>query len=268
MARPKIGLALGSGGAKGFAHIGILKVLDEAGIPIDYIAGSSMGALVAALYGAGHNWKSMERMALAFKRNHYLDFTVPKMGFITGKKVTELIRLLTYQKHFEDCRIPVKMVATDLLEGDRVIFDSGFLYKAVRASISIPGVFVPVKWGGRIYVDGGVIDRVPTKLVRDMGADLVISVDVSSFTGGAVIQSVFDVMVQSIDIMQQQLVNLQESHADILIKPPVSNFNSRAFTNMEQIIAIGEKAASEKKNDILIAIEKWKESRNCESIEE
>lgn len=259
MSRPKIGLALGSGGAKGFAHIGILKVLEEENIPIDYIAGSSMGALVSALYGAGHNWESMERMALAFRRNHYLDFTVPKMGFITGKKVTELIRALTYQKSFEECRIPVKMVATDLVAGERVVFDSGPLYKAVRASISIPGVFVPVKWGGRIYVDGGVIDRVPTKIVRDMGADLVISVDVSSFAGGAVIQSVFDVMVQSLDIMQQQLVNLQESHADVLIKPPVSNFNSRAFTNLEQIISIGEEAARQQIKELIQRIENWKE---------
>jgi NTE family protein len=259
MSRPKIGLALGSGGAKGFAHIGILKVMAEAGIPIDYIAGSSMGALVGALYGVGHEWDRMERMALAFKRNHYLDFTIPKMGFITGKKITDLIRVITYQKHFEECRLPVKIVATDLLSGERVVFDSGFLFKAVRASISIPGIFVPVRWGGRIYVDGGVVDRVPTKIVREMGADLVISVDVSSFSGDAVVQSVFDVIVQSIDIMQQQLVNLQETHADVVIKPPVSNFNSKAFVNLEQIIKLGEDAAKGKLSEIQSLIKNWKE---------
>ncbi|WEG11682.1 patatin-like phospholipase family protein [Pullulanibacillus sp. KACC 23026] len=259
MTRPTIGLALGSGGAKGFAHIGVIKVLEEAGIPIDYIAGSSMGALVAALYGVGHNWKSMERMALAFRRNHYLDFTVPKMGFITGKKLTDLIRVLSYQKHFEDCRLPVKIVATDLIRGERVILDSGPLYKAVRASISIPGVFVPVKWGGRIFVDGGVIDRVPTKVVRDMGADLVLSVDVSSFSGEAVIHSIIDVMVQSLDIMQQHLVNQQESHADLLMKPPVSNFNSTAFTNLDRIIAIGEKTARQHIRDLQRLIANWKD---------
>jgi NTE family protein len=259
MSRPKIGLALGSGGAKGFAHIGILKVMAEAGIPIDYIAGSSMGALVGALYGVGHEWDRMERMALAFKRNHYLDFTIPKMGFITGKKITDLIRVITYQKQFEECRLPVKIVATDLLSGERVVFDSGFLFKAVRASISIPGIFVPVRWGGRIYVDGGVVDRVPTKIVREMGADLVISVDVSSFSGDAVVQSVFDVIVQSIDIMQQQLVNLQETHADVVIKPPVSNFNSKAFVNLEQIIKLGEDAAKGKLSEIQSLIKNWKE---------
>jgi NTE family protein len=259
MSRPKIGLALGSGGAKGFAHIGILKVLTEAGIPIDYIAGSSMGALVAALYGVGHEWDRMERMALAFKRNHYLDFTIPKMGFITGKKITDLIRVITYQKHFEECRVPVKIVATDLLSGERVVFDSGFLFKAVRASISIPGIFVPVRWGGRIYVDGGVVDRVPTQIVREMGADLVISVDVSSFSGDTVVQSIFDVIVQSIDIMQQQLVNLQETHADVVIRPAVSYFNSRAFTNLEQIIKLGEEAARSQVTEIQSLIRNWKE---------
>ncbi|HSU79755.1 MAG TPA: patatin-like phospholipase family protein [Candidatus Angelobacter sp.] len=259
MSRPTIGLALGSGGAKGFAHIGIIKVLAEAGIPIDYIAGSSMGALVAACYGVGHEWDRMEQMALSFKRTHYLDFTIPKMGFITGKKITDLIRVITYQKKFEDCRIPVKLVATDLLSGERVVFDQGYLFKAVRASLSIPGIFVPVRWGGRIFVDGGVVDRVPTQIVRDMGADLVISVDVSSFSGDAVIQSIFDVIVQSIDIMQQQLVNLQETHADVVIKPPVSHFNSRAFTNLEQIIKLGEEAARSKLSDIQSLIKSWKE---------
>ncbi len=259
MARPKIGLALGSGGAKGFAHVGIIKVLTEAGIPIDYIAGSSMGALVAALYGAGHDWKSMERMALAFRRNHYLDFTVPKMGFITGKKLTDLIRVLTYQKQFEDSRVPLRIVATELISGERAIFDSGHLFKAVRASISIPGVFVPVKWGGKVYVDGGVIDRVPSQVVRDMGADLVISVDVSSFTGGAAVQSVLDVIIQSIDIMQQQLVNLQESHADVLIKPYTSDFNATAFTNIEKILEAGELTAREHIPEILEKMDNWKE---------
>lgn len=259
MTRPKIGLALGSGGAKGFAHVGVLKVLTEAGIPIDYIAGSSMGALVAALYGAGHDWKSMERMALAFRRNHYLDFTVPKLGFVTGKKLTDLVRVLTYQKRFEDCRVPIKIVATELISGERAVFDSGHLFKAVRASISIPGVFVPVKWGGKIYVDGGVIDRVPTKIVRDMGADLVISVDASTFTGGAMVQSVLDVIIQSIDIMQQQLVMVQESHADILIKPYTSNFNATAFTNIEKIIEAGEITARNQLSEIQQKIDNWKE---------
>src|SRR5690606_3313588 len=168
MKEPVIGLALGSGGARGFAHLGVLKVLLEEKISINLIAGTSMGSLVASFYGAGLDIDRLYKLALAFKRKYYLDFTVPKMGFIAGKRVKELIRIFTHGKNIEELDIPVRVVATDLMTGEKVVFDKGSIADAVRASISIPGVFIPEKLNGRLLVDGGVVDRVPVSVVKEM----------------------------------------------------------------------------------------------------
>jgi NTE family protein len=259
MKKPKIGVALGSGGAKGFAHIGVLKVFEEEGVPIDMMAGSSMGALACALYGVGHNWESMKKLAIAFNRLHYLDLTVPKTGLINGRKVTGLIKAITHQKRFEDCRLPIGIVATDLKTGERVVFKKGWLYEAVRASISIPGIFTPVKIGGKILVDGGVIDRVPATVVRDMGADIVIAVDVGGFTPKQDIRTIFDVITLSIDIMQEQIVKLQQSSADIVLKPPVAMLSPKALANIDHLVEIGEETARAQLPMIWEMIGAWKE---------
>ncbi|MED4203336.1 patatin-like phospholipase family protein [Neobacillus mesonae] len=258
MKHPKIGLALGSGGARGFAHLGVIKVLKDAGIPIDLIAGSSMGALVACFYGAGIDLNRLYTLSTAFKRKYFLDFTVPKMGFITGKKVTEFIRMFTHGKNIEDFSIPISIVATDLLTGDKVIFTKGSAAEAVRASISIPGIFVPVKYNGRLLVDGGVTDRVPISVAKEMGADIVIAVDVSRVKQNAEITSIYDVIMQSIDIMQTEIINIQESAANIMIRPPVEDFSSRAFTNIEEIIKQGEEETKKHLDQIAAEIEHWK----------
>lgn len=259
MKKPKIGVALGSGGAKGFAHIGVLKVFEEEGVPIDMMAGSSMGALACALYGVGHNWESMKKLAIAFNRLHYLDLTVPKTGLINGRKVTGLIKAITHQKRFEDCRLPIGIVATDLKTGERVVFKKGWLYEAVRASISIPGIFTPVKIGGKILVDGGVIDRVPATVVRDMGADIVIAVDVGGFTPKQDIRTIFDVITLSIDIMQEQIVKLQQSSANIVLKPPVAMLSPKALANIDHLVEIGEETARAQLPMIWEMIGAWKE---------
>ncbi|AZU61409.1 patatin-like phospholipase family protein [Neobacillus mesonae] len=258
MKHPKIGLALGSGGARGFAHLGVIKVLKDAGIPIDLIAGSSMGALVACFYGAGIDLNRLYTLSTAFKRKYFLDFTVPKMGFITGKKVTEFIRMFTHGKNIEDFSIPISIVATDLLTGEKVIFTKGSAAEAVRASISIPGIFVPVKYNGRLLVDGGVTDRVPISVAKEMGADIVIAVDVSRVKQNAEITSIYDVIMQSIDIMQTEIINIQESAANIMIRPPVEDFSSRAFTNIEEIIKQGEEETKKHLDQIAAEIEHWK----------
>ncbi|MFC7392439.1 patatin-like phospholipase family protein [Scopulibacillus cellulosilyticus] len=259
MRRPKIGLALGSGGSKGFAHVGVLKVFEDEKIPIDMITGSSMGGLAGALYGVGHSYESMYKMAVNFKRQYFMDFIIPKMGFISGKKITSLLKTITHCKTFKDSRVPLKIIATDLLRGERVIFEEGYLYEAVRASISIPGILVPVKWKGKVLVDGGVIDRLPVSVLKDMGADIIIAVDVATFNGESQVSSIFDVILQSIDIMQEEMVRHQELHADVVIRPPVNQFNSKAFTNMNEIIKIGEETAKKQLPLIYKAIKSWKE---------
>lgn len=259
MARPKVALALGSGGAKGFAHIGVLKALNDADIPIDYLAGSSIGALIGALYAVGHRYESMKKMAVTFRRDIYLDFIIPKMGLLAGKKLTSLIQMMTHQKNFEDLPFPFTVVATDLLYGERVLFNKGPLYEAVRASISIPGIFVPVRKGDHLLVDGGVIDRVPISVAREMGADLVIGVDVAATQKPAGVRTLYDVIMQSIDIMQDQILHLTETRADVMIKPNVSSFHSTAFLKIEEIIETGIAAGIERIPDIRKQIDQWRE---------
>ncbi|WP_243459202.1 patatin-like phospholipase family protein [Metabacillus bambusae] len=261
---PKIGLALGSGGARGFAHLGVLKVLHDEGISIDLIAGSSMGALVGSFYASGISIDRLYQFALAFKRKYYLDFTVPKMGFIAGNRVKELIRLFTHRKTFAELDIPVAVVATDLYDGKKVIFKDGPVADAVRASIAIPGIFVPEKIDGRLLVDGGVVDRVPVSVVKEMGADIVIAVDVSHVKRNEDITSIFDVILQSLDIMQDELVHHREIASDVMIRPHVEQYNSRAFTNIKEIIEIGEKEAIQHVEKIHRVIAKWKETNSHE----
>lgn len=261
---PKIGLALGSGGARGFAHLGVLKVLKEEGIPIDLIAGSSMGALVGSFYASGLSIERMNQFALAFKRKYYLDYTIPKMGFISGNRVKELIRLFTHHKTFEQLDIPVAVIATDLYDGKKVVFKEGSVADAVRASIAIPGIFVPEKINGRLLVDGGVVDRVPVSVVKEMGADLVIAVDVSHVKKNEDITSIFDVILQSLDIMQDELVHHREIASDVMIRPHVEQYSSRAFKNTKEIIDIGEKEARLQVEKIHKLIEKWKENNSDE----
>jgi NTE family protein len=260
LARPKVGLALGSGGARGFAHLGVIKVLRDEGIPIDLIAGSSMGALVAAFYGAGLDVERLYKLSRVFKRKYYLDFTVPKMGFIAGKRVKELIRIFTQGKMIEELDIPIGIVATDLMSGEKVVFKNGPIAEAVRASIAIPGIFVPEKVDGRMFVDGGVVDRIPVSVAKQMGADIVIAVDVSNVKVNAEITSIFDVIIQSIDIMQMELVANREIASDIMIRPRVEMYNSKAFTNIEEIITIGEEEAKKHIAKVKHCIEQWKES--------
>jgi len=259
--RPKIGVALGSGGARGFAHVGVLKVFQEEGIPVDLIAGSSMGALVGSFYAAGQQMDNMIKLANAFQRKYFLDFTVPKMGFIAGKRIKEFIRLFTYGKNIEELNIPLAIIATDINKAEKVIFTQGPISDAVRASIAIPGIFVPEKIDGKLLVDGGVIDRVPVSVVKDMGADITIGVDVSQVKRNAEISTIFDVIMQSIDILQLEIIENRQIASDVMIRPPVGKYNSRTFTNINEIIEAGEKEARKMIPAIREQIDSWKEEK-------
>lgn len=247
---PKVGLALGSGGARGFAHIGVLKVLKEADIPIHCIAGSSMGSLIGCVFAVHENPYMMEKLAVHLKPKHWIDFTVPKMGLVAGEKVSELIRLLTHGKRLEQLRIPTAVVATDLVTGREVVFTEGPIDKAVRASIAIPGIFNPVLDEGRVLVDGGVVTRVPIQAVKDMGVDVVIAVDVVAEIPKIEIHSLFDVISQTIDVMERHIFQRQAELADIIIEPKVGHVSSTDFSQAASCIKAGETAAREKIDDI------------------
>jgi len=259
--KPKLGLALGSGGARGFAHIGVLKVLEAHGIEIDMLAGSSMGSLIAAVYANGIEPHMMEKLALNLKRKHWLDLTVPSMGFVSGEKIKQLIRLLTHGKRIEELRKPLAIVATDIETGERVVFREGPVDQAVRASISIPGIFVPERVGDRLLVDGGVIDRVPVTVTREMGADIVIAVDVAQYEMKMKVTTIFDVIAQAIDVMEREILRHRMLSADLVIRPDVGHYSSIAYTGVEEIIAEGERTGQEHVERIKELIEQWEEAQ-------
>ncbi|WP_188205706.1 patatin-like phospholipase family protein [Alkalibacillus aidingensis] len=257
MSRPKIGLALGSGGARGFSHLGVIKILEENRIPIDYIAGSSMGALVGAFYGAGQEIDDLYNLALTFRRKYFMDLTVPKMGLISGERIKSYIRMFTYDKNLEEFNIPVAVVATDVHRGERVIFTEGHAATAVRASISIPGIFVPERIGNRLLVDGGVVDRVPISVVREMGADIIIAVDCSKFEENTDIHSIYDIIMQSLDIMQDEIAEHMMMDANFILRPEVYQYSSRDYSNVNAIIGKGEEVAEKNIESIKKSMKDW-----------
>ncbi|MBO8162383.1 MAG: patatin-like phospholipase family protein [Brevibacillus sp.] len=255
--RPTVGLALGAGGARGLAHIGVLKAFEAHGIPIDYIAGSSMGSFIGALYANGIQPHMMEKLALHLKRKHWVDLTVPNLGFVAGHKAKQLIHLLTHGKNIEELHIPLAVVATDIESGERVVFREGPVDQAVRASISIPGIFVPERVGDRLLVDGGVIDRVPVTVAREMGADIVIAIDVAQFDVKMKVSSIFDVIAQTIDVMEREILRHRILSADMVIRPNVGHYSSIAYAAVAEIIAEGERMALEHIEQIRQLIDKW-----------
>lgn len=265
MKRPKIGLALGSGAARGIAHIGVLKVFQQEKIPIDYIAGSSMGSIIGVCYANGLDLDLLEKLFIHIKRKHWLDFTVPGLGLILGEKIKEIIRLLTHRKKLEELSIPTAVVATDLNTGDPVVFRSGSIEDAVRASISIPGIFEPVVIDGRMLVDGGVIDRVPIGIVREMGADITIAVDVVPQVSQVRVKNIFDVILQTFGIMEREILNQRIPIADLLIHPDLSDISPSAFVRAKECIERGEQAAREQLPQLKELIAKWQPDmkENC-----
>jgi len=260
--KPKIGLALGSGGARGFAHIGVISVLRKYNIPIDFIAGSSIGAMIGVLYGAGSNVERLYQIGKVFKSKYYLDYVVPKMGFISGKRIKELIKVLTFGRKIEELDLPVAIIATDLYTGQKIVFREGDIATAVRGSISVPGIFLPEKWNNKLLVDGGVVDRIPVSVAKEMGADLVFGVDVSPITVSNEVSTIFDVIMQSIEIMQHELVRNREIASDIMLRPNINHYSSMNFNDLEKVIQAGEEEAEKNIEQIFKTIHQWKEKQN------
>jgi len=263
--KPKIGLALGSGGARGFAHLGVIKVLQEENIEISYIAGSSMGALIGSLFAAGTDLEQLHKIVMSFKRKYYLDFTVPKMGFIKGNRMKDFIGIFTQWKNIEDLPIPLAVVATNIKTGEKVVMREGLVADAVRASIAVPGIFVPVKIGEQLLVDGGVVDRVPVSVVKDMGADLVIAVNVAHVKEDAEVESIYDVIMQTLDILQMEVMKSRQIKADLMMNPRVEKYSSSAFTKIDEIVAIGEMEARKHIDQIKMLVANWEEEQKSES---
>ncbi|MGB9813462.1 MAG: patatin-like phospholipase family protein [Thermovenabulum sp.] len=251
----KIGLALGSGAAKGYAHIGVIKVLEKYGIPIHIITGSSIGSLIGALYSAGISLKTIEGLAYNIKRRHFLDITLPKSGLIAGNKIYEMLKLLTKNKDFSELNIPLGVAVTELKSKKLYILNEGNVAFAVRASISIPGIFNPVfTQDGKIFVDGGVLERVPGKAAREMGADIVIGVELG-FSERQRFHTIYDILFETFDVMGREIQNLKGYDCDVLITPHLERINPMAFGEPQYCIEEGVKAAERAIPHILSLLE-------------
>jgi len=241
----KIALVLGAGAAKGFAHIGVLKVLESNKIPIHMIVGTSAGSFVGSLYAYGFNAFELQKLSFAIERDDIIDLTIPDNGFIRGEKLEGYINYILRDTPIEKLRIPFYAVSTDIQSGREVVFASGNTGTAVRASCSIPGIFMPVNISGRMYVDGGVVSPVAVEAARRLGADVVIAVDISSDVEAPAPKGTIETILQSISIMYSKLATIQLSKADIVIKPKVGYIGSTDFSKRHEATLEGEKATLE-----------------------
>lgn len=239
----KVTLVLGGGSARGIAHIGVLKILERERIPIDRIIGTSMGALVGAAYSIGIPISQMEDHAYKFTTKKLLDPTLPAMGLLAGEKLEANIRQLIDSKTFDDCRIPLAIVANDIETGEEVIFQKGNLVKVVRASCSWPGIFNPVRIDGRLLSDGGIKHSVPTKIAKALGAEYIIAVDVGFCIKKGKIDNIFQMIVQSFQIMGEELNQYQSRDADAIIKVFLPDIDQAAFERSQEIVVRGIEAA-------------------------
>lgn len=217
--RPIVALVLGSGGARGYAHIGAIEVLEQAGIQPDFIVGTSAGSLVGALYAQGKNAAQLRDIALNMKANDVRDIRLDKKGFFDGKKIEDYVNALVHQTPLHQLKIPMYVVATQLQHGQKVVFNYGDTGQAVRASVSIPSMFIPTNIAGMEYVDGGLVSPVPVNVARDLGADVIIAVDILAQPAYTETNHVWGLFNQNINIMQQQLAQQELQHADIVIQP-------------------------------------------------
>jgi NTE family protein len=241
--RPRIGLALSGGFARGIAHIGVLRVLEEHHVPVDIISGTSVGALIGAAYASGTTLKEMEAQG---KITHFTDFgrwTLSRLGLASNSKLEEFLARFTTARKFEDLRIPMAIVATDLGSANTVYFTQGDLGTAVRASCAYPGLFVPVNLNGRNLVDGFLTEPVPVEGARRLGADIVIAVNLSSRVVEAIPKSMFEVIGRSFSIVQQSTEVTWRRSADVVIEPQVMQFLWDEFSRTPEMIAAGESAA-------------------------
>jgi len=241
---PSIGLALGGGFARGLAHIGVLKVLDEEKIPIHFIAGTSVGALIGAVYAAGASPKDMAEFAAKVRLKDFARWTVSRLGFASNDRMTGMLQRCLKVKTFEELRVPLAVVATEFASGEPVVFRSGDLIGPVRASCAYPGMFLPVTLNGKTLVDGMLAYSVPTTPLRQMGAERVVAVYLKAHWANAgAPRSVFDVIGQCFSIAQTRMCGLWQADADIVLEPDVAAFSYDSFDRAAELVRAGEQAA-------------------------
>ncbi len=257
--RKRVGLALGNGYARGLAHIGVLEVFEREGIPVDMIAGTSIGALVGALYAGQMDAGTIKKRAVQLdwmSMTSMVDLTLPRSGFISGRKITNFLHQIIGDARFRDLKIPLACVATDIITGEEVVLNEGSVLEAIRASISIPVIFSVAKKQGRYLVDGGLVNPVPVSVLKTMGADFIIAVDLTPDRDERVRHitrnnevdrepGMFQVIRQSIYINSYHISRTVCKGANTIIRPHVANIGPGEFTRARECILEGELAATD-----------------------
>lgn len=239
----KATLVLGGGSARGVAHIGVLKVLERERIEIERIVGTSMGALIGASYAVGTPIDKLEEKAYSFVMNQLLDPTIPRMGLLAGEKLEATIKEIIDNKNFEDCRMPVSIVTTDIENDIEVVYEKGDMAKIIRASCSWPGIFNPVRIDGRLLVDGGIKNSVPTKIAKTFNPDYTIAVDVGFCVRHGRIENILQMLLQSFQIMGHELNKYQANEADVVINVELNELDQTAFNRSREAVYEGMRSA-------------------------
>ncbi|MBL0428094.1 patatin-like phospholipase family protein [Ramlibacter alkalitolerans] len=241
---PRIGLALGGGAARGFAHVGVIEVLEEAGIKPDLVVGTSAGSLVAALYASGRSGQQLQATALAMDEAAFADWTLPifSRGVLRGEALARYVNTQVAHRLIENMAVPLGIVATDLNTGQGVLFRRGDTGTAVRASSAVPAVFLPVKIGTQEYVDGGLVSPVPVRYARQMGAELVIAVDISSAPEGNPSGDPLQILLQTFAIMGKSINTWELRDADVVVRPALRGMSSADFAGKRRAIEAGRAA--------------------------
>ena len=243
MRAPRVGLALGGGAARGFAHIGVIEVLEENGIHPDIVTGTSAGSFVAAMYAAGRSGKELEAIALNLDESRLTDWAFPGRGMIRGTALADYIREQVGNRTFDQMKIPLGIVATDLDSGKPILFRRGDVGTAVRASSAVPAVFTPVRIGTHEYVDGGLTSPVPVRSAREMGADVIIAVDISQLPDGGATGDALHMLLQTFSIMSRSINELELKEAEIVLHPKLTGVAGTDFTLRKKNIEAGREAA-------------------------
>jgi len=254
---PTIGVALGGGFARGMAHIGVLKILEQEGIPVRIIAGTSVGALIGACYCSGLSIEELEKVAHSVRFTTFARWTVSRFGFASNDRMVQFLNRTLKVKTFEELRIPLGITATDFNTGEGVVFHSGSMVDPVRASCAYPGMFLPVEIRGRWLVDGMLSHPVPTSPLHEMGADRVIAVHLrGQWSKDGAPRHLFDVIGQSFAIAQDQMSHLWRGAADVIVEPDVAGFAYDDFKRAGELITAGEIATKK----VLPEIRRWLET--------
>lgn len=256
---PKIGIALGGGGARGFAEVGVLRVLEQEKIPIDIVVGTSVGSLIGALYADTGDVLNLEFEAVTIKEEDIFDRDLMSFwsgGFVKGERIEKFLDTKLKNKTIEKLKVPFAAVATDLRTGQTVVLDKGSVAKAVHASAAIPGVFVPVVLDERTLVDGGVTDPIPVDVARRKGAEVVIAVSIPAAVPAEAPTNPIQVALHSVTVMSAEISKCNVQSADVVITPNVGNVPYDDFNQKKRLIEAGANAARAALPKILEAIEK------------